>query len=78
MVAPLPKYIVKEGQDAIWEWAHGLLSKNWDWMGDGVEWMDSGLDTPQTVMTTGAPAVLTTIDTLRLKESIVQRYIGGT
>ena len=34
----------------------GLWSKMCDWM-DGVEWMG---DTPQTVMTTRAPAVLKT------------------
>ena len=33
-----------------------LWSKMWTGVGDGVEW--SGVDTPQTVMTTRAPAVL--------------------
>ena len=33
-------------------WLYGALEKKVEWMGDG--WMD----TPQTVMTTRAPAVL--------------------
>ena len=43
-----------------WEqaiWLYEASEQNVDWVMDGVEW--SGVDTPQTVMTTRAPAVLT-------------------